>query len=72
MAFTEYVPNDALASVMDECLSEIGAPAWTDEDMALARSFLDSYNDEVKKGDKEGDLRALWRGQGGGDTGCTP
>ena len=49
MAFTEYVPNDALASVMDECLSEIGAPAWTDEDMALARSFLDSYNDEVKK-----------------------
>ena len=49
MAFTEYVPNDALASVMDECLSEIGAPAWTDEDMVLARSFLDSYNDEVKK-----------------------
>ena len=30
MAFTEYLPNNALAAVADECLQEVGAPEWTE------------------------------------------
>lgn len=48
MAFTEYIPNNALASVADECLAEIGAPKWSEEDYRLAKSFLDTYNEETK------------------------
>ena len=47
MAFTEYIPNNALAEVADECLKEIGAPKWSEEDYSLAKSFLDTYNEEV-------------------------
>lgn len=43
MAFTEYIPNHALASVADECLKEVGAPRWDESDYALAKSFLDTY-----------------------------
>ena len=32
MAFSDYTPNKTLASVMDQCLQEFGAPEWTDED----------------------------------------
>ena len=32
MAFTEYVPNRALAQVADECLHEVGAPKWDEAD----------------------------------------
>lgn len=49
MAFTEYIPNHALAGVADECLKEVGAPRWTEEDYALAKRFLDTYNEETKK-----------------------
>ena len=28
MAFTEYVPNKALAKIADEALAEVGAPKW--------------------------------------------
>ena len=49
MAFTEYIPNLTLASVADECLKEIGAPKWSDEDYKLAKSFLDTYNAEVRE-----------------------
>jgi len=45
MAFSDYLPNDALAKVADECLREIGAPQWDEEDYALARAFLQSYNE---------------------------
>ncbi len=48
MAFTEYIPNDALASIADGCLSEIGAPKWDEEDFKLAKAYLESYGDEVK------------------------
>lgn len=48
MAFTEYIPNMALASVADECMQEIGAPDWTDEDYRLAREFLNTYNEQTK------------------------
>lgn len=48
MAFTEYVPNRALAAVADQCLREVGAPRWTEEDYRLAKQFLDSYNDQTR------------------------
>lgn len=48
MAFTEYMPNKALAAVGDECLKEVGAPQWTQEDYQLAKQFLESYNEQTK------------------------
>ena len=32
----------------DECLAEIGAPKWREEDYRLAKSFLETYNEETK------------------------
>lgn len=43
MAFTEYIPNLALAKVADECLKEVGAPKWDEADYAMAREFLHTY-----------------------------
>ena len=43
MAFTEYLPNNALAKVADECLQEVGAPKWDDADYAMAKEFLNTY-----------------------------
>ena len=48
MAFTEYLPNNALASVADACMREIGAPKWSEEDYRLAKAYLDTYNEETK------------------------
>lgn len=48
MAFTEYLPNQALAAVAEECFQEVGAPEWTEEDYALAREFLATYNEETR------------------------
>ena len=48
MAFTEYIPNNTLAKIMDECLSEIGAPDWDEADLNLAKSFEESYGEEVQ------------------------
>ena len=48
MAFTEYLPNHALAKVADACMQEIGAPKWTEEDYRLAKQFLETYNDQTK------------------------
>jgi len=48
MAFSDYVPNDVLARVASECLMEIGAPDWTDEDYELAKEFLESYQDTTR------------------------
>lgn len=48
MAFTEYIPNKALAAVADECMKEVGAPKWTEEDYQLAKQFLESYNEQTK------------------------
>ncbi len=47
MAFTEYVPNRALAQVADECLHEVGAPKWDESDYQLAREFINSYDEET-------------------------
>lgn len=48
MAFTEYVPNKALAAIADACLQEVGAPRWTEGDYRLAKEFLDTYNDQTR------------------------
>lgn len=53
MAFTEYMPNLALSELADECLTEVGAPEWTEEDYELARKFRDSYNDLTKAAMKD-------------------
>ena len=49
MAFTEYLPNKALAAVADECMKEIGAPSWSEEDYALAKQFVDTYNEQTQE-----------------------
>ena len=49
MAFTEYLPNNALASIADECLKEVGAPKWDEADYALAKEFLNTFNDTTKQ-----------------------
>ncbi|MBR0306452.1 MAG: amidohydrolase, partial [Lachnospiraceae bacterium] len=53
MAFTEYLPNNALAAIADECLREVGAPKWDESDYALAKEFLNTYNDMTKQSIKE-------------------
>ncbi|GHV39036.1 peptidase M20 [Synergistales bacterium] len=52
-AFSDYIPNDALAKVAGECMKEVGAPKWDDEDYALAKAFLDTYNEETLRGIRE-------------------
>ncbi|MCC8126310.1 MAG: amidohydrolase [Clostridiales bacterium] len=49
MAFTECIPNLALAKIADEALTEVGAPVWEEADYQLAREFLESYNDLTKQ-----------------------
>lgn len=44
MAFSDYITNEALASIADECLQEVGAPAWDDNDYKLAKEYLLSYD----------------------------
>ena len=43
-AFSDYVPNQTLAAVVEECMNEAGAPEWTEEEYALAAEFLRTYN----------------------------
>lgn len=47
MAFTEYIPNNALAAVADQCMREVGAPKWDAADYAMAKAFLATYNQET-------------------------
>ena len=53
MAFSDYVANRTLAKVMSDCLEEVGAPVWDDEDYALASRFLRTYSKTVLKGIRE-------------------
>lgn len=54
MAFSDYITNSALAEIADECLKEVGAPKWDDEDYELAKKHLLSYDkvtlDSIKEG----------------------
>ena len=54
MAFSDYTPNKTLAKVMDECLSELGAPDWDDSDFELAARMLRSYNKNTLSNIKQG------------------
>ncbi len=53
MAFSDYIPNNALAHIADECLREVGAPQWDAEDYALAKSYLSSYSNVAMESIKE-------------------
>lgn len=44
MAFSDFESNRTLAPVMSDCLKEVGAPSWDDEDYALAEKYLHSYD----------------------------
>lgn len=46
-AFSDYVPNKTLAVEMDQCLKEVGAPVWTEDEFRLAAEFLRSYPEET-------------------------
>lgn len=47
MAFSDYIPNDALAEIAQAALIEAGAPGWDIEDQELARRFIASYDAET-------------------------
>ena len=53
MAFSDYITNEVLASVADECLQEVGPPKWDGNDYELAREFLLSYDENTKNIIKE-------------------
>jgi len=44
MAFSDYVPSKTLAPLVEECMNEAGAPAWTEEDFRFAEEVLRTYN----------------------------
>ena len=46
MAFSDSRNNSVLAGIASSCLKEVGAPAWTEEDYALAKRFLDAFDEE--------------------------
>lgn len=48
MAFSDYIPNAELAVIADRALRDIGAPQWDEGDYALAKAYLETYNDETK------------------------
>lgn len=54
MAFSDYVPNGTLAKMAVDCLAEVGAPKWDEEDYRLAKAYLDSYDPVTRQGILEG------------------
>ena len=53
MAFSDHTNNSVLAEIASGCLQELGAPEWDEEDYALARGFLNSYEEMQMKGIRE-------------------
>ena len=49
MAFSDYVPNKTLAALADQCLQEVGAPQWTEDEYKLAAEFVRSYPKPIQK-----------------------
>ena len=43
------MPNKTLAVLADECLQEVGAPQWTDEEYKLAADFVRTYPKPIQK-----------------------
>jgi len=50
----EYLPNDVLGDLLMDCLTRIGPPAWTADELAFAQAITDTF----APGQKEGSLRA--------------
>ena len=53
MAFSDYYANRTLGVLVDECMRELGAPEWTEEDYQLAAQFLRTYPRSTLVGIKE-------------------
>ena len=53
MAFSDYTANRALAELVSACLEEVGAPKWSEEDYALAASFLRTYGRNMLRSIRE-------------------
>ena len=53
MAFSDYVPNRTLGVLVDQCMRELGAPDWTEEDFAVASKFLRTYPRSTMVGIRE-------------------
>jgi aminobenzoyl-glutamate utilization protein B len=53
MAFSDMENNSVLAKIASECLQEVGAPAWDEEDYALAKAFLESYDETSSQAIRE-------------------
>ncbi len=54
MAFSDYTPSKVLGKIADECMHELGAPVWTEEEYRLAKEFLNSYDPNVLNAIREG------------------
>ena len=50
MAFSDFSSNSVLAKVASDCLKELGAPEWDEEDYKLAKQFLRSYDKMQQEG----------------------
>ena len=61
MAFTEYIPNVALAEIASEAMQEIGAPQWEEDDYKLAKEYLESYPEQTKAAIWETVCGEVWR-----------
>lgn len=53
MAFSDYVPNRTLGVLVDQCMRELGAPDWMEEDFAVASQFLRTYPRSTMVGIRE-------------------
>lgn len=53
MAFSDYQPNRTLGVLVDQCMRELGAPEWSEEDYALALKFLRTYPRSTMVGIRE-------------------
>ena len=53
MAFSDYVPNRTLGALVDQCMRDLGAPDWTEEDFAMASKFLRTYPRSTMVGIRE-------------------
>ncbi len=54
MAFSDYRANRVLGAKMHECLTELGAPDWSEDDFRLAAEFLRTYPKETLRAIEEG------------------
>ena len=50
MAFSDFSCNSVLGKIASDCLKELGAPEWDEEDYKLAKAFLRSYDKMQQEG----------------------